>query len=594
MTPGPNQGQAAGVSQATALVNEIEWRHCKADRRYWLENYWHIEWIEADKNSVFRKKGWRKFKLRDYQIEDLALIERALDGEPDALRQVWLKARQVGQTTLVVACAFHDLFFNDDHQWLVAAQTEDDAKATLLNRVKIPYSKLPQWMRDRGPQLTSQNMEEMRFDNGSVIEVIPATGAAGRGGSRFGFIFDETAFVDVADDLFAAVEPQTYGPMFVFSTANGMGGWFHETWLESELPDSEWIGNFHPWSVVPGRDEVWYERQRRRMRATPHLFYQEFPATPAEAFAKSGRTAFDMDLVMALDYSEPNERYDVSELMTQMRYGADVIGALEAALLVTGEADIELHVWEPPYLIRHEDGRLAQKPNFVVAADVAEGLEHGDRTAVTVWDANTFEVVATSVSHIPVEDLGEFVEFLGYWYYTALVLVERNNHGILPLNYLSENLYPRLYRMDSFAVQPRGKYGTRSARYGWHTNKASKPKMVNDFARALRDEILNVHDGKFQHEASTFISDGRGGYGAVSGAHDDHVISHLIGLQGCLDAGQYPIVWQDPEPGPTTVGQVIAFQRRQMARQHQYAKGIGQANRSDGGVRHSFAVNPQR
>jgi hypothetical protein len=465
------------------IEQEIEWRLCKRDLRYFLENYWHIEWVEADKNGVFRKRGWKKFTLRDYQIEDLELIMRGLSEDPDATRQLWLKARQVGQTTLVVAAAFWDVFFHDDHSWLIAAQTEDDAQSTLLNRIKIPYSKLPEWMRARGPQPVTQNTEELAFDNGSLIESIPATAKSGRGGSKHGVIVDESAFIDVMADLYAALEPLTYGPMFVFSTANGMGNWFHDKWLDSEMPDSEWIGNFHAWSVVPGRDERWYERQKRKMRGTPWLFYQEYPASPTEAFAKSGRSAFPAELLDAHCWCDPTARYDISRI----DYDADDVDAmLEAAELAPEvPADLELWVWHHPYVERDEYGTAVRAPNFVVFADVAVGLEHGDYSAVTVWDANTGEVVATMLSHIPIEDLGEFLEWLGYYYLTALVLVEMNNNGLVPIVDLQRAHYPRLYRQEKFGQLPTGDQGKYKPRYGWLTNAATKPKMVHDFNKAL-------------------------------------------------------------------------------------------------------------
>lgn len=543
------------MTNQAAIQQEVEWRLCSRDLRYFLENYWHIEHVQADKNGVFRKMGWKKFKLRDYQIEDLELIIKALDGDPDSLRQVWLKARQVGQTTLVVAAAFWDLYFHPDHSWLFAAQTEDDAKDTLLNRVKVPYSKLPEWMRKRGPQPVTDNTEELRFDNGSLIESIPATAGAGRGGSRYGMIMDEAAFVEVAAELYAAVGPQTYGPMFVFSTANGMGNWFHEIWLDSELADSEWIGNFHPWYAVPGRDERWYEREKRRMRNTPHLFYQEYPATPTEAFARSGRTALNIDLLDEQCWCEPNFRYDIALIDF---HNEDMDAALEDAYVGgTEEADCELWVWEHPYVERDEDGYVLRDPNFVIFADVAEGLEHGDYSAVTVWDANTGEVVATMLAHYPVEDLGGFLEWLGYYYLTALIVVERNNNGLVVVVDLQRASYPRQYRQEKFGELPSDRHGKYKPRYGWLTNAATKPKMVHEFNKALADGQVVLHDARFRHEASTFVANGKGGFEAISGKHDDHVISHLGGWQGCLNVGAFPPVWQDRRPKPTTIGQVL-------------------------------------
>lgn len=533
-----------------ALQQEAEWRACSRNLRYFLENYWHIQWID----ERGRMRGWRLFKLRDYQLEDLKLIERALAGDEDAQRQVWLKARQIGMTTLLCAAAFWSLYFNPDQPWLITSQTEDDAKDTMNLRIKVPYTKLPQWMRDRGPELLDNNKERMSFKNGSSVLSIPATETAGRSKSSFGWIMDESAHVEDADGLYGGVEPQTYGPIFAVSSANGMGNFFHDKWLDSQRSDHTWIGTFHPWHVVPHRDEKWYNRKKREYRGRLWLFYQEYPATPTEAFAKSGRTALSMDLVNDQPYCEPEARYDVNLI----DFESEFVDFLDQAVIpADDDRDIELWVWEHPYLLVDEDdGRLLQKPNFVVSVDVAEGLEHGDRSSFVVWDANTLEVVATSLSHIPVEDIGEFAEWLGYWYFTALIMVERNNHGLLPNNYLQNAQYPRLYRMEKFAQRREGKTGKYQPRYGWHTNKASKPKMINDFNKALRDDVLRVYDERFRQEAATFISDGKGGYEASSGNHDDHLIAHLIGYQGCINIGEYPIVWENPDPGPTTWGDV--------------------------------------
>jgi len=68
----------------------------------------------------------------------------------------------------------------------------------------------------------------------------------------------------------------------------------------------------------------------------------------------------------------------------------------------------------------------------VVAADVSEGLEDLDYSAITVMDANTLEMCATLKAYVPVEDLGSMIEWLSYWYYTALAAPERNNQGWSP------------------------------------------------------------------------------------------------------------------------------------------------------------------
>lgn len=528
------------------LANEVEWRRCERDPVYFLNLYWSIEIVGA---------GYELPGLRDYQVEDIGKMLGACRGR-EKERQIKLKARQIGWTTIAYGFAFWDAFFHQNHPWLGAQQSEDEAKQTLQKKVRVPYLRLPAWMRERGPKLTTDNTQEMVFDNGSSVTAVHSGAAAARGRAVYGVIMDEGAFMEDAESLFGALDPLCYGPLFLFSTANGMGNFFHEIWMDSELVDSEWDRGFHPWSVVPGRDVEWYNRTKRRYRTREWLFYQEYPSTPVEAFAKSGRTALPVDtLTTQGHWCEPLARFDISLLDCDGMEGLDPEAALDRALIPDLEMrDFELHVWAYPFTERADDGQLLRQPNFTVAVDVAEGLEDGDFSAISVSDANTLEQVATVRARIPIEDLGAVVEWLGYWYFTALIGVERNNQGLVPLQYLALRQYPRLYRMDSIAMQRRG---DRTPRYGWFTNKSTKPKMVIDFLKALRGNLYLMHDSRFLQEAGTFISDGSGGYGASAKAHDDLLIATLIDYQLCLGVGQYPTVWQDTTAKPVTFDDVF-------------------------------------
>lgn len=556
------------------VAREVEWRRCERDPLYFLENYWHIQVIG---------KGWEIIKPYVFQREDFSAIHAAAYGTAKD-RQIRLKARQIGWTTIGAAYCFWSAWFHADTPWLIASQGEKDAQRTLSLRIKQPYLRLPAWMRERGPKLTSDNQEQMDFDNGSRIVAIPSTSASARGDAVYGVLMDEAAFMDNAVELYGALDPLCYGPMFVFSTANGMGNFFHDTWNDAQLSDSEWSSSFRPWSARPDRDQKWYERTKRKYRTQPWLFYQEYPTTPAEAFAKSGRTAWDLESLKTQGHwCEPEARYDLTLFTSDNP---------EAARITSDtERDLELWVWEPPTVERNEHGIVLRKPNFVVGVDVSEGLDHGDRSSIVVTNANTLEVVATFRGHIPVEDLGAVCETIGYWYHTALVVVERNNMGLVPLVYLQEARYPRLYRMESIAV--RG--GVRTPRYGWHTNRSTKPKMVIEFGKALRDDVLLLHDERLLEEAATFIADGKGSYGASSGNYDDHVLGHLISYQGALDAGQYPIVWVDPTPGPLTIGQMLEAMDNATKDPKGFALGrpIGQATTTYR-ERHSFEVPAKR
>ena len=203
-------------------------------------------------------------------------------------------------------------------------------------------------------------------------------------------------------------------------------------------------------------------------------------------------------------------------------------------------------------MIRDDQGRPKWQPNFVVGADVAEGLEHGDFSYVTVFDANTGEQMASCKSAIPVSYLDEMIAWLGWHYMTGLAIVERNNAGVLPLDRLyRDHMYPRLYRMDSFA---QFHVADRTPRYGWRTDRATKPKMVNDFVYALSEGKVLLHDPDFLHEARTFVADGKGSYGATVNNHDDVIMGTLVTWQGVLDSPKYPVLWRDDKILPATHG----------------------------------------
>ena len=536
-----------------ALLRELAWRKAAHDVIWFMENFWSV----IDPQS-FR---WVPFLLRDYQVEEVEVIVNRMRTMMRP-RDIRLKARQIGWTTMGAAIAFHDAYFTENHPWLLASQGQGEAIGTLQTKVKQPYLRLPTWMRERGPRLTDDNSEQMTFDNGSSIVSLAATSSAGRSKAVYGVLLDEFAFAGDPEGLHTALDPLCYGPLIIFSTANGMGNPFHSMWLESQRSDSEWHGRFLPWHVVPGRDEKWYKRELRKFRGKEHEFYQEYPSDPEEAFMKSGNTALPVDLLRECqDFTDPEYCINLSgvfsaeQLADAPRYDTDA------------PFDNLLYVWTPPTVLRDAKGRTIQKPNYVVSADIAE--LGADRTSITVWDANAREVVATFLGHYPVEDLGELLEAIGYWYHTALVIPERNNHGILPTDYLRRAHYPRLYRMRPLAQQVRG---DKTPRYGFHTNKATKPMMIQTMVKAIRDDSILVHDSRFLVEAMTFVADGKGGYAASDGNHDDHVMSHLIGLQGVEEVGEYPIVWIDDSIRPTTMAEMLGLHGPQPSRR----RGMGQ------------------
>ena len=559
------------------LERELIWRRCKTDPWYFILNYvqvknprgayeaWNAEWLHQGDITRWMHGKWLS-------------ESKSMSGA--------LKARQVGWTTIAHAFVLWDIFFHDYHDWLSVSVGEDEAKDALASKVKAPYERLPSWMLRRGPQIKSATSQLFAFENGSSILAIPSTERSGRSRAVYGALFDEAAFMEDAGAVFAGVEPTVYGPLFMFSTANGMGDFFHDTWVESLADDSEWDMSFYPWSVVPGRTEAWYETQKLTYRTQPHLFYQEYPNNPTEAFLKSGRTAFDIEHLTEWGaWSEPAYRHDVTAMDFHRELDADEI--FEYTRLGDSErADLELWVWEYPTIIRGPDGRVAQLPSYSVGVDVSEGLAHGDFSAVEVRNLNTGEQVATMRAHIPIYELGPFIELVGYLYFTALIGVERNSFGLVPLEYLQNRGYPRIYRMDPIAELKRGQ---RSPRYGWLTTRTTKPKMVQDMVKATVHEEVILHDRRWLQEASTFISTGTGRYEASASNTDDLLMASLVNHQVSRDIDRFPVVWEPLEVPEITFRDVfgdVTYAGDELVAANVLDQPIGQAHEAP--VRVSF------
>ena len=96
--------------------------------------------------------------------------------------------------------------------------------------------------------------------------------------------------------------------------------------------------------------------------------------------------------------------------------------------------------------------------------------------------------------------------------------VESNNHGISVVSALKRMTYPRLWRRREIGATTT----QMSTRYGFLTTKESKPLMIDDLAKALRND-LDVTCADTLRELRNYVRDDKG---KMSGSpFDDRVMS---------------------------------------------------------------------
>ena len=417
---------------------------------------------------------------------------------PAQVRVVWmlmlerlviiLKARQLGISWLCCAYVLWRCLFQPGQVILLFSKGQDEADE-LLRRVKVLYERLPEWLLRATPPLAKDPTTSLIvWVNGSRVRSLPATRSAGRSFTASVVVLDEAAFLAWADQLFTALKPtiDAGGQLIILSTANGIGNLFHRLWIRAVAGLNGFKTIFLAWWCRPGRTLEWYHAQLAEYD-DPAMVKQEYPSSANEAFLVSGRVRFQPEWIE--------------------RQAANVQSGLPSRKL--------------PKALQHIDGLTVyalprRGRRYVLGADVAEGLEHGDYSAGTLVDAETWEEVAHLHGHWEPDQFAKQLWALAK-VYGAEIAVERNNHGhavLLELKHLEARKVAR--GLDK--------------KLGWLTNAQTKPQGVDLLAQALRDGLVKVRTQASLDEMQIYRIDTDGSTGAPSNYYDDRVMSWVIAL----------------------------------------------------------------
>jgi len=432
-------------------------------------------------------------------------------------------------------------FFHPDRFIVMLSKAEREA-IKLLSKAKYGYRYLPQWMLDRGPRLIDDNQTKMSWDNESAIESLPSASDPARGEAVFLVIVDEWAFLPNPEEAWASIEPITDvgGRVIGISTANGSGNFFHDLYVRAKTGSSRFGAIFYPWSAGD-RDQAWYDAKCADMAGTPWILHQEYPRDDVECFIKSGMNVFDVEELDRMAARPPLVRGFLESRPGSgkaHRFVEDVNGPLQ--------------VWKLP----ERDGR-----RYVIGADTAEGLEHGDYSVAHVVDTKTGEVVAKWRGHVASDLFGtEVLWHLGWWYGGALIGVEVNNMGIATALGLQQRGYSNLYYRVSYDERTQ----KQSRKLGWRTQSNTKPLMIAELAKSLRltpevdedgeqfwaDGELVCPDAETIHELKTFVRepDGKKMHGSP---FDDQTIS--LAITNMMRKHTFTSEWEEDHTDPWSI-----------------------------------------
>ena len=157
-------------------VVKQEYRKCLEKPMYFMKKYVKIQ--HADRGTLI-------FDLFPFQ-------EQTLQSFIDNDKNIILKSRQMGISTLVSAYALWLMLFHTDKSVVVISRTQEATK-DIITKVRFSNDHLPSWLKI---PLTEDNRLSLRFKNGSQIKAVSSAAGSARGNASSLLILDECLTFD--------------------------------------------------------------------------------------------------------------------------------------------------------------------------------------------------------------------------------------------------------------------------------------------------------------------------------------------------------------------------------------------------------------
>lgn len=297
---------------------------------------------------------------------------------------------------------------------------------------------------------------------------------------------------------------------------------------------------------------AWYEAERSKY-SDHGLMAAEYPSDDVEAFVHSGARVFDRYRVEALRggccAAPLRGEIDVpgAGSVTGRHLSDEERAAMLAGVRFSPLPSGEWQVWQLPDTGSPEVGIVSDR--YMAVVDVGGRGVKSDWSVIVVFDRAPMlegrgpEVVAQWRGHTDFDLLAWRAAVAARFYGEALLVIESNTlesrdrdrdtdgdqSGFI-LNRLRA-IYPNLYaRPGSEEDVRRGS----PAKYGFHTNVATKPMIIATLVKVIREGLYCERDELCLDEYLAYERRPNGSFGAIAGCHDDLLMTRAIGLHLCF------------------------------------------------------------
>ena len=487
-----------------------------------------------------------KLELNTVQKKVLAKIKQMLKkGKP--IRLWLLKARQAGISTLIEAIIYAFTSQNRATNSLVVSNDIDGANY-IFSMQKLFQEKLESHLK---PEIKHSNEKKLEFDS-IHSQILIDTSDILKAGRSYTFRLvhlSETAFYRDLKTLMIGLNqsvPNLPGTMIIGeTTANGLGNQFYDEWVACVNGMSDWEYLFIAWfeieeytMILQGgmypvesiefvnaidRDKFLDEERELKKRHTltdeqinwrrwcivnncnrrVEVFNQEYPDSWETAFIATGNLYFNKSALKEQEIQKP------------LAVGNIVKDGYRHVLRVDSTGLFK--IYEVP----------KRGEQYVLGADTAEGLPHGDKSAAVVLNKRTNKTACVYNHNTAPDRFAEDLIKMGNYYNQAIVACENKGYGTS----VNKDLYKGYGRVYRKIKQKKG-FKEPTLELGWNTNRATRPTVLALLAQEILDNSTDLMDNELIQQCWTFINNPkRMQPEAEQGKCDDLVMARAIAGQ---------------------------------------------------------------
>jgi hypothetical protein len=485
------------------------------------------------------------------QLDFVQTVEDQIN-ETGQVRICVLKARQIGISTIIEAIIFTLSVWLDGYSSLIIAH-ENEASEGLLEMTKLYWDKYP-FAEFHDEKYKGKKNLAWADSNSRVTVKTAENEKAGRSKTIHGLHASEVAFWPDPEVLMSGLRQSipSFGITMVFleSTANGVGNYFHKTCMEAMRGDNEFAFKFYPWHEHPEytaryvpanlrhkitlHDLDEEELQLRAMGITDdrllwrryaitnlcqgsvETFHQEYPTNPHEAFVSTGRNV--------LPIRELLRHYDPR--------------AGQRGVLVRNKASrtVEFQPRSDGWFTVYSHPSPDKSWGIYLCGGDPTHTTTGDNAVVQVINRRTLEQVGVYRNKIDPINFGKHMQLIGYYFNEALLAPEKEGPGYATVGCIVADEYPNVFQGTNVTSAK----GHPVDVMGWSTNSNTKHLAIQTLVKHVTDpmvELGNVKYGLIVHDELTmlelrdYVTTENGGYENSDGSeYDDGVMALAIAL----------------------------------------------------------------